>query len=80
MTSANPMPKPPDYSQWIKRTRQAAGLTQAQLAKLIGVSYASVNRWENGQARPDSLAWQRIMDLEPLLRPELQPNDVAEFE
>ena len=35
---------------------------------------------ENGQARPDNLAWQRIMDLEPLLRPELQPNDVAEFE
>ena len=34
---------------------------------------------ENGQARPDSRAWQRIMDLEPLLRPELQPNDVAEF-
>ena len=74
MPSVIPTSAPPDYSQWIKRTRQVAGLTQAQLAKLIGVSYASVNRWENGQSRPNNLAWQRIMDLD--LSP--QTSDVQE--
>ena len=74
MPSVIPTSVPPDYSQWIKRTRQVAGLTQAQLAKLIGVSYASVNRWENGQSRPNNLAWQRIIGLEL----SLQPDDVEE--
>ena len=65
---------PPNYGQRIKKTRQVAGLTQAQIAKLIGVSYASVNRWENGQSRPNSLAWRRIMDLEL----SLQEDSIAE--
>ena len=69
MPSVIPTSVPSDYSQWIKRTRQVAGLTQAQLAKLIGVSYASVNRWENGQSRPNNLAWQRIIGLELSLQP-----------
>ena len=70
MPSVMPTSVPPDYSQWIKRTRQVAGLTQAQLAKLIGVSYASVNRWENGQSRPNNLAWQRIIGLELSSQPD----------
>ena len=64
MQSAIPNSAPRDYSQRIKEAREIAGLTQAQLANLIGVSYASVNRWENGQSRPNNLAWQRIIDLE----------------
>ncbi len=36
-------------------------------AKLIGVSYASVNRWENEQARPNPPAWQRIRTMEAFL-------------
>ena len=74
MPSVIPTSVPPDYSQWIKRTRQVAGLTQAELARLIGVSYASVNRWENSQSRPNNLAWQRIIGLEL----SLQPNDAEE--
>ena len=41
-------------------------MTQTQFAELIGVSFASVNRWENGQSRPNNLAWQKILDLEHL--------------
>ena len=78
MPSVIPTSVPPDYSQWIKRTRQVAGLTQAQLAKLIGVSYASVNRWENGQSRPNNLAWQRIIGLELSLQPDgIEESDPA---
>jgi superfamily II DNA or RNA helicase/DNA-binding XRE family transcriptional regulator len=48
----------------IKRLRGRLGVTQTQFAQLMGVSFASVNRWENGQSRPSILAWQRIVSAE----------------
>ena len=32
----------------------------------MGVSFASVNRWENGQSRPSALAWQQLVRAEKL--------------
>ena len=55
---------PEDFPRRIKEVRGARGLTQARFAALVGVSFASVNRWENGQTRPNNLAWLRILDLE----------------
>ena len=55
---------PDDFSRRIKTVRGVKGLTQAQFAALLGVSFASVNRWENRQSRPSNLAWRRILDLE----------------
>ena len=55
---------PGDYPQRVKSAREVRGLTQAQFAELIGVSFATVNRWENRQTRPTGLAWSRILDLE----------------
>jgi SNF2 family DNA or RNA helicase len=55
---------PPDYPERIKRLRQDLGLTQARLAELLGVSFASVNRWENAQSRPNRLAWRQIQRAE----------------
>lgn len=55
---------PEDFSYRIKIVRGIKGLTQTQFADLIGVSFASINRWENGQSRPNKLAWQKIVDLE----------------
>ena len=57
---------PKDYPTRIKRLRGQLGLTQAQFAARVGVSFASVNRWENGQSRVSRLAWQRILRLELL--------------
>ena len=37
---------------------------QTQLAQSLGVSFASINRWENGQSRPSALAWRRILAAE----------------
>ena len=51
------------YSQKIKDFRETKGLTQTQFAELVGVSFATVNRWENGQSRPNQLAWKRILEL-----------------
>ena len=55
---------PHDYALRIKNLRGVRELTQGQLAELIGVSYATVNRWENEQSRPNQLAWRRIIELE----------------
>src|SRR4029450_2685864 len=55
---------PGDYPVRVRSVRGCIELTQAALAKRIGVSFATVNRWENGQSRPTRLAWQQILDLE----------------
>ena len=55
---------PDDYALRIKNLRGVRELTQGQLAELIGVSYATVNRWENEQSRPNQLAWRRIIEIE----------------
>ena len=64
MSSITPTDLPRDFSQRVRNVRGLRGLTQARLAELIGVSYASVNRWENGQSRPSNLSWRRILEIE----------------
>ena len=36
----------------IRQARKAAGLTQVQLAELLGVTQGAVAQWENGQTHP----------------------------
>lgn len=48
----------------IRRLRERLGLTQASLAQLLGVSFVTISRWENGQARPSTLARQQLKRLE----------------
>ncbi len=55
---------PQDYSSRVRALRGRLGLTQEQLGNRLGVSFASVNRWENGQSHPSALAWQKIVHLE----------------
>ena len=55
---------PADYPSRVRSIRERLDLTQVQLAERIGVSFATVNRWENGQTRPARLAWRQILDLE----------------
>lgn len=47
----------------LKTLRAERGLTQTQLADLLGVSFASVNRWENG-AKPSRMAWELLARFE----------------
>lgn len=46
----------PDYPSLLKEIRRQLAISQEDLARELGVSYATVNRWENGQARPSKLA------------------------
>jgi len=40
----------------VKSIRKQLGMSQEDLARALNVSYATVNRWENGKARPSKLA------------------------
>jgi len=50
-------------AQEIKELRLRLSLTQEQLAHKLNVSWATVNRWENGKAAPSPLAEQALLKL-----------------
>jgi DNA-binding transcriptional regulator YiaG len=45
-----------DYPTLLKAVRDQLGLSQEDLARELGVSFATVNRWENRQTKPSKLA------------------------
>lgn len=45
-----------DYPTLVKEVRNQLAISQEDLAREIGVSFATVNRWENGQSKPSKLA------------------------
>ncbi len=49
-----------DASEKIKLVQKAAGLTQEQIARKLGVTFASLNRWVNGRAVPRKEAQEKI--------------------
>lgn len=49
------------FSEDIKKIRRMALLTQEDFAKEIGVSYATINRWETGKAKPN-LKTMKLID------------------
>jgi DNA-binding transcriptional regulator YiaG len=54
------VPSQRDYPELIREVRRQLGLSQEDLARGLGVSFASVNRWENGQAKPSKLAQAQL--------------------
>ena len=49
--------------QKIKKLREKLNLTQEQFAAEVGVTFTTVNRWENGKGNPSPLAMLRIKEL-----------------
>ena len=45
-----------DFPAVVKYVREKTGMSQEDLARAINVSFASINRWENGKNRPNKLA------------------------
>lgn len=41
-----------DYGNTIKELRKVCNMSQEELARELGVSFASVNRWETGKHIP----------------------------
>ena len=50
----------PQIGKLIRELRLENGLTQEQFAAALGVTYSSMNRWENGHTKPSPLAIQKI--------------------
>ena len=52
-----------DMPRLVRELRERTGLTQEKFAARLGVTFPTINRWENARARPSPLALQRIKDL-----------------
>ena len=52
-----------DYSKVIKELRNKMTLSQVEFAQLLGVSFASVNRWETGKHEPTIKIKRKIKAL-----------------
>ena len=53
----------PNFPAILRSVRAALNLTQEQLAERLGVSFATVNRWEGGGNRPQRAAQEAILAL-----------------
>lgn len=47
----------------ILEIRNRLNASQEDLARMIGISYATVNRWENGHSQPNKAAQLRLYDI-----------------
>ncbi len=52
-----------NYPKALKRLRAKLDLSQEDLAKLLNVSFMSVNRWENGKHEPTIIIKEKLNDL-----------------
>lgn len=47
----------------VRQLRTRLGLTQEKFAARLGVTFPTINRWENGRAKPSPLALKQLEDL-----------------
>ena len=52
-----------NWSSMIKKLRNRMLLTQTEFAVILGVSFASVNRWENGKYEPTMKIKRELMKM-----------------
>ena len=52
-----------DISRLVRELRQRTGLTQEKFAAKLGVTLPTINRWENGKAKPSPLALKQVEGL-----------------
>lgn len=54
----------------VRALRHRLGLTQEQMARALTVTFSTINRWENGHARPSALALRALQGMRERLEPE----------
>ncbi|UVD81556.1 helix-turn-helix transcriptional regulator [Mycoplasma iguanae] len=52
-----------NYPSAIKKLRSKLNCSQQDLAKMLGVAFTSVNRWENGHHQPTIIAKEKLKEL-----------------
>ena len=48
------------FGNALKKAREEAGLTQTELAKLLNISFSSINRYENGHYAPTRIVKEAL--------------------
>jgi transcriptional regulator with XRE-family HTH domain len=66
-------------SQEIIDLRKTLGMSQVIFAEKLGVSFATVNRWENGRHIPSPLAIEKIKSLSKTATNATFPNNNMSF-
>ena len=51
------------YPSAIRRLRAKLNISQTELAKMLGFSFTSVNRWEKGHHEPTVIAKEKLKQL-----------------
>lgn len=49
-----------EFSEKIKKLRKLKNLTQEALANELGITFSTVNRWENNKTIPNKLTMQVV--------------------
>ncbi|MDA1095814.1 MAG: helix-turn-helix transcriptional regulator [Chloroflexi bacterium] len=73
-------PKDRDVTATVRNLRSQLGLTQEQFAAKVGVTWSTVNRWENGRGKPSPLARQKIEELVPVARRRGDGEDITPYQ
>jgi len=60
----------------IKELRKKLGLTQEELARLLGVGFSTVNRWENNKATPTGQSLVTLNKLKELVEEAEEGEDL----
>lgn len=60
----------------LKAVRNRLGLSQEQMARLLGVSFVSVNRWEGGHSSPAGSTRDLYLALDAALRAGHRPDTI----
>jgi putative transcriptional regulator len=52
--------EPLEISDLVREVRSRLGLTQEELASCLGITFVTVNRWENRHSRPSKMAMKLL--------------------
>ena len=51
------------FSRIVKIVREKTDMSQGDLARVLSVSFATINRWENGKTHPNKLTQAAFFDF-----------------
>ena len=61
------------FKEEIKQIRKQLGWSQERLARELGLSFSTINRWERGESKPSAAAQQLLNKLVQSVLPKAKP-------